>query len=35
MTGRGHVSVRGEREGTEDGRSESKKKAYSEEYAKG
>jgi hypothetical protein len=30
-----HASVRGEREDTDDGRRESKKKTYSMEYAKG
>jgi hypothetical protein len=35
LTGGAHVSARGEREGIEDGRHESKKKTYSAEYAKG
>jgi hypothetical protein len=32
---RGHASMRGEREGTENGRRESKKKTSSAKYAKG
>jgi hypothetical protein len=32
---RAHVSMRGERKGTEDGRRESKKKMYSAKYARG
>jgi hypothetical protein len=35
LTGGAHVSARGEREGIEDGRRESKKKAYSVKYVKG
>jgi hypothetical protein len=35
LTGGAYASVRGEREGNEDGRSESKRKAYFREYAKG
>jgi hypothetical protein len=35
LTGGAHASARGEREDTEDGRHESKKKTYSAEYAKG
>jgi hypothetical protein len=35
LTGRAHASARGEREDTEDGWCESKKKMYSMEYAKG
>jgi hypothetical protein len=35
LTGRAHVSARGEREDAEEGRCESKKKTYSTEYAKG
>jgi hypothetical protein len=35
LTGGAHASVRGEREGTEGGRRESKKKTYSVKYAKG
>jgi hypothetical protein len=35
LAGGAHTSVRGEREGTEDRRHESKRKAYSREYSKG
>jgi hypothetical protein len=35
LTGRARALVRGEREGVEDGRRESKKKMYSMKYAKG
>jgi hypothetical protein len=35
LTGRARTSVRGEREGVEDGRHESKRKKYYVEYAKG
>jgi hypothetical protein len=35
LTDRAHASARGEREDTEDGWRESKKKTYSAEYAKG
>jgi hypothetical protein len=35
LTGGTHALVRGEREGAEDGRRESKKKTYSVKYAKG
>jgi hypothetical protein len=35
LTGGAHMSVGGEREGAEDRRRESKRKAYSGEYAKG
>jgi hypothetical protein len=35
LTSRAHASARGEREGAEDGRRESKKKTSSAKYAKG
>jgi hypothetical protein len=35
LTGRVHASARGEREGTEDRKHESKKKMYDAKYAKG
>jgi hypothetical protein len=35
LTDGAHASMRGEREGAEDGRRESKKKTYSTKYAKG
>jgi hypothetical protein len=35
LIGRAHASARGEREGVDDGRRESKKKLYSMKYAKG
>jgi hypothetical protein len=35
LSGGAHASVRGEKEGAEDGSHESKRKAYSGEYAKG
>jgi hypothetical protein len=35
LTGKAHLSARGEREDTEDGRHESKRKTHSQKYAKG